>query len=256
MTKIEIDSLLRNYFTWLKENTSVDLIDNEWTEITTPYLDRHNDCLQIYVKKEESNILFTDDGYILDDLILSGCELDSPKRQAILETTLNGFGVTLNDNKLQLRTSVNNFPQKKNDFIQAMLATNDLFYLAKSATINFFYEDVVTWFDNNEIRYVPKVKFLGKTGFDNMFDFSIPKSKNAFERLVDTMVNPTKVNLSNLIFKWLDTKNVRPAESGLYVIINDNEKIKQSTIYEAFSSYGITTINWSEKEKYKDQLVL
>ena len=34
----------------------------DWVEITTPYLDRHNDYLQIYVKRDNSGFILTADG--------------------------------------------------------------------------------------------------------------------------------------------------------------------------------------------------
>ena len=37
--------LLNQYWKWLKEKTTLRQI-NDWYEITTPYLDRHNDYLQ------------------------------------------------------------------------------------------------------------------------------------------------------------------------------------------------------------------
>lgn len=254
MKKNEIDTLIENYFKWLKDNTSTKLINDTWSEITTPYLDRHNDCLQIYAKKEDNKIILTDDGYIIDDLESSGCFLDSPRRIEILNTTLRGFGVTCDNNQLIINTSVDNFPQKKHDLIQAMLAVNDLFYLSKPQIQNLFLDDVVSWFDENDIRYVQKAKFTGKSGFDNMFDFSIPKSKKYSERLVQTITNPTKDNSLNLVFKWLDTKDERPTESVLYALLNDTDKVITSQVNEAFSNYGINVMPWSEKENFKELL--
>ena len=46
----EIDRLLNDYIAWLKDKTVLRQIDN-WVEITTPYLDRHNDYIQIYAQK-------------------------------------------------------------------------------------------------------------------------------------------------------------------------------------------------------------
>lgn len=254
MKKNEIDTLIENYFKWLKDNTFTKLINDTWSEITTPYLDRHNDCLQIYAKKEDNKIILTDDGYIIDDLESSGCFLDSPRRIEILNTTLRGFGVTCDNNQLIVNTSVDNFPQKKHDLIQAMLAVNDLFYLSKPQIQNLFLDDVVSWFDENDIRYVQKTKFTGKSGFDNMFDFSIPKSKKYSERLVQTITNPTKDNSLNLVFKWLDTKDERPTESVLYALLNDTDKAITSQVNEAFSNYGINVMPWSEKENFKELL--
>ncbi|MEA2034873.1 MAG: hypothetical protein U9N40_05230 [Euryarchaeota archaeon] len=45
----EIQSLLDEYTCWLKEKIQVRQVDG-WVEITTPYLDRHNDYLQIYAQ--------------------------------------------------------------------------------------------------------------------------------------------------------------------------------------------------------------
>ena len=64
----EIQGLLDEYARWLKEKTLIRQVD-EWVKITTPYLDRHND----YV--------LTDAGYILQDLELSGCRLDTAKEK-------------------------------------------------------------------------------------------------------------------------------------------------------------------------------
>ena len=76
----EIQILIDNYYAWLKDQTVLHQID-QWVEITTPYLDRHNDYLQIYVKESNGGFVLTDDGYTIEDLAQSGCNLDSPKRQ-------------------------------------------------------------------------------------------------------------------------------------------------------------------------------
>lgn len=254
MKKNEIDALINNYFEWLRDNTYTKFINDTWTEITTPYLDRHNDCLQIYAKKENDKIILTDDGYIINDLESAGCSLDSPHRLEILNTTLGGFGVICDNKQLTVNAHIDNFPQKKHDLIQAMLAVNDLFYLANPQIQNVFFDDVLAWFDENGIRYVQKVKFAGKSGFDNMFDFSIPKSKKYSERLVQTVTNPTKDNSLNLVFKWLDTKDKRPAESILYAVLNDADKAITSQVNDAFSNYGITVMPWSNKDSFKELL--
>lgn len=75
---------------------------DDWVEITTPYLDRHNDYLQIYARRQNGSYILTDDGYILSKLELSGCKLESPKRLALLQMTLNEFGVKLIDGALEV----------------------------------------------------------------------------------------------------------------------------------------------------------
>jgi len=77
---LSVHSLNNWYFDWLRDKTVLREIDNGWTEITTPFLDRRNDCLQIYAKPENGMILLTDDGYVISDLRICGCDLDSPKQ--------------------------------------------------------------------------------------------------------------------------------------------------------------------------------
>ena len=218
----EIQGLINEYVDWLKSKSILRQVDNDWVEITTPYLDRHNDYLQIYVRKLESGgYLLTDDSYIIDDLKTSGCALETPKRAALLNTTLNGFGVKLNRDALEVRASSSTFALRKHNLIQAMLAVDDLFYLATSTVASIFKEDVIAWLDENEIRYTPNVKFTGKSGYDHRFDFVIPRSHNEPERILQTMNRPNRNAVTALNYAWLDTREVREPESKAYAIIND-----------------------------------
>jgi hypothetical protein len=127
----EIEQLLHNYRAWLRDRTTLRQVNGEtyWVEITTPYLDRHNDALQIYVRAENGGYVLTDDGYTIHDLQASGCNLTG-KRQDLLKMTLSGFGVKLRDEALEVQSTADTFPLKKHSLVQAMLAVNDLFYLA------------------------------------------------------------------------------------------------------------------------------
>jgi hypothetical protein len=156
MSVAEIEKLLNDYRAWLKDRTTLREVDNDWVEITTPYLDRHNDALQIYARRENGGYVLSDDRYTIHDLEASGCSLSTEKRQDLLKMTLSGFGVRLNDEALQIRASAETFPLRKHNLIQAMLAVNDLFFLAKPVVENLFYEDVIAWLDVNEIRYPPR----------------------------------------------------------------------------------------------------
>ncbi len=124
----DIQNLIDDYHVWLKDKTVLNQID-QWIEITTPYLDRHNDYVQIYVKKTNGGFLLTDDGYIIDDLKQSGCKLDNQKNQELLQMVLNGFGVKKDGNELQVHASAESFASCKHNLVQAMLAVNDMFCL-------------------------------------------------------------------------------------------------------------------------------
>jgi len=249
----EIQNLIDNYVRWLKDKTVLRQV-KDWVEITTPYLDRHNDYLQIYAKRQNGGYLLTDDGYVLEDLEQSGCKLESAKRQALLRITLNGFGVQTNEGRLEIHASPDNFGLRKHNLIQAMLAVNDLFYLAVPVIASLFYEDVVAWLDLHEIRYTPKVKFTGKSGYDHLFDFVIPKSRTRPERILHTINRPSRDTAQVLAFSWIDTKEVRPADAKAYAFLNDTEEAISSTVLDALRNYDVRPIPWSQREQIREEL--
>jgi hypothetical protein len=254
MIKDEIDNLVEEYMHWLKDKTIVKQIGSIWVQITTPHLDRHNDCLQIYARKNEDGYELTDDGYIISDLNNSGCSLELPKRKELLNSTLAGFGVQNKNGQLCINATRDNFSLKKHNIIQAMLAINDLFYLASPYVASLFMEDVTEWLNLSEIRYTPKVKFTGKSGYDHMFDFVIPKSREKPERIVQTLANPKKDNVESLVFKWLDTKEIRASDSSLYVFLNDTDDNVSPAVIDAFKNYSLKPILWSRRDMARKEL--
>jgi hypothetical protein len=163
----------------------------------------------------------TDDAETLTDLVQSGCELDTPRRKALLQTTLNGFGVHLTDNAITIKAKQDSLALRKRNLIQAILAVNDLFYVARANIESFFFEDVARWMDGADIRYTQRVKFAGRTAYDQVFDFVVPKSKREPERILRVVNNPVKDQANAVILSWMDTKDARPSNSVTYAILND-----------------------------------
>ncbi len=248
----EVQALLDQYWSWLRDKTTLRQI-NDWVEITTPYLDRHNDHIQIYAKRRNGALVLTDDGYVLQDLEQTGCKIDSAKRQGLLRMTLSGFGVQINDQALEVHASPENFALRKHNLVQAILAVNDLFYLASPVVASLFYEDVVAWLDLSEIRYTPKVKFTGKSGYDHLFDFVIPKSRIQPERIVRAISRPTRDTAQAMAFSWIDTKEVRPPESRAYAILNDSEHAISESVIEAMRNYAVRPILWSVRDHVRQE---
>jgi hypothetical protein len=249
----DIQHLMNTYHAWLKDKTVLREID-QWVEITTPYLDRHNDYLQIYAKRANGGFVLTDDGYIIEDLEQSGCKLESPKRQDLLKLTLNGFGVQLDGKTLQVHASAENFALRKHNLVQAMLAVNDMFYLAVPMVASLFYEDVVTWLDLHDIRYTPKVKFTGKTGYDYLFDFVIPKSRRQPERILQTINRPNRNSAEAVVLSWIDTKEVRSTDSRAYALLNDSDQSVSQAVIDALRSYDVQPVVWSQRETVREEL--
>ncbi len=249
----DIQNLLDAYYAWLKEKTVLRQID-EWVEITTPYLDRHNDYLQIYAKRANDGFLLTDDGYTIGDLEQGGLKLGSKRRQELLSVTVKGFGVQLEENALQVQAVPEDFALRKHSLAQAMLAVNDMFYLAAPRFKSLFYQDVVKWLDVHDIRHTPKVKFSGTSGFDHLFDFVIPKSREAPERIVRTVNSPSRQTAQTVVFAWLDTKAARSPESRAYAILNDSDQPISHQVVKAIQNYDVSPIVWSRREEARPDL--
>lgn len=249
----EIQKLLDAYTAWLRDKTVLRQV-KEWIEITTPYIDRHNDYLQIYAKRDNGGFILTDDGYVIEDLRQSGCELESKKRNELLQLTLNGFGVKLENNNLIVHASSENFALRKHNLVQAMLAVNDLFYLSVPMVKSLFLEDVNSWLDLKDIRYTPRVKFTGKSGYDHLYDFVIPASRKQPERILKAINRPNRDTAEIVAFAWIDTKEVRPPNSRAYTFLNDTEHTPSASVLDALRNYDINPVLWSQREQVRDEL--
>jgi hypothetical protein len=138
--------------------------------------------------------------------------------------------------------------------VQAMLAVNDMFYLAVPMVASLFYEDVVAWLDVHEIRYTPKAKFTGKTGYDHLFDFVIPKSRRQPERILQTINRPNRDTAQTVVLSWIDTKEVRSPDSRAYALLNDSDSRVSSAVLDALRSYEVRPVPWSQRETVREEL--
>lgn len=251
----EMRQLKEQYLAWLRDEISMRQID-EWLEVTSPFLDRHNDYLQIYIKRADSGYLLTDDGYTINDLEMCGCHLDSPRRQSLLAFTLRGFGVKHNENTKELYVSAasENFALRKHSLIQAMLAVNDLYYLASPFMASSFAEAVETWLDSQGIRFCSGVKLSGATGYDHHYDFVIPKSSSHPERVLLSINNPDRASAERTVFAWEDTKEARSGDSVAYAILNDTQSVLSPAMLDALQNYEVRPVPWSERESVREEL--
>jgi len=249
----DCNNLVASYLKWVKEQISITDIDGV-CEITTPFLDRHNDRLQIYVRRKNDGYELTDDGYILADLESSGCAVSSVPRKQLLATILGGFGVQEQQGELCVEANAGSFPRKKHALLQAMMTVNDMFMVAHPRVAHLFLDDVAQFLESREVRYSQNVDFTGKSGFVHRFDFLIPKSRRKPERLIRAINHPTRDHAKAVIFSSSDTKDTRPAGTEVYAILNDSESAINPDIVTAFQHYDIKPLRWSEREQFVEAL--
>lgn len=252
-----MQELIDSYYYWLKENTILSQV-GEYTEVTSPFIDRHNDCIQFYMKKiDENNVFITDDGYTLNDLESCGFTFNSPKRKELLNNILLNYHLTLDkDNCITVSTSIKNFPFRKHFFIQGIIAINDLYSTNKNNISSLFAEDFAEFLDSNDIYYTENLKLTGVSGFDHNIDYVLPglKRKNIPERYLKVINNPSKTNTEIALFIWNDIKETRRQDKNMIVILNDvDNNVKPDTI-SALENYNITPLKWSDKKNILSHL--
>ena len=250
----EVRGLLDQYAQWLRDKSVLRELSDEYVEITTPYLDRHNDYTQIYVRRDNGGFVLTDGGETIQDLRASGCDLETSKRRDLLGAALNGFGIQRDGDVLLVKASSQNFSLRKHNLVQAILAVNDLFYLAVPVVASLFLEDVTAWLELHEIRFTPNVRFTGRTGYDHTFDFVVPASRRAPERLIRAVNRPSRDLAEALAFSWVDTKEVRPTASRFYAFLNDEGRLPSASIVDALRNYDIVPVLWTHRDEVRQEL--
>ncbi len=95
---------------------------NGWVEITTPWLDCHNDFVQLYLRKEAKGYRITDDSQTLSDLALSGLETDLPSICEGITAILDRGGIERYGEELQVWTTEEDFRKDKHRLVETILS--------------------------------------------------------------------------------------------------------------------------------------
>lgn len=240
----DITLLINKYFNFLHTNFDIEKIEKNIYKITTPFLDRRNDHLTIYVVINGDQIKLTDDSYTLDNLEVDGINFTN-KREEELKRILIGYGVYRSNNELFALADKNSFAQKKHNFIQALLNVNDMYLLSSEKISSFFLEDIKKYFDEKELIYTENISLEGKSKIIHKFDFLIPKQVTSYkkEALIKAINTPKIENIRALLFSFEDIKEAQRNDKG-FVILNDKNKINEK-IYEALNIYNVIPLHWS-----------
>jgi hypothetical protein len=248
---MDIKKMINDYAEWLKKEITFANF-GEYVELTTPYLDRFNDYLQIYVKQNaDGTLTMTDDGYIIGNLISSGMSLKKgTNRERIVHRIANNFNVSISCEDIITTAMAHNFPQKKHMMVQAMLAIDDLFVITKENIKNMFLEDIETYFNANEIFYSKDFSLLGKTGTVYTYDFHLQKTKEKPERFCRGInrLNQSKRDLT--LFNWIDTQEKRGTSSELIVMYNDDNAVANDVLigFDNYINLKIKTMPFSNRQ--------
>ena len=216
------NTFVDNYLSWLKENIKTKPIKNGY-HFTLPFLDNHNDHIEIYAILMGDDVLLSDGGYIISDLEMSGVTFDSPSRKNILEQTLMNYGVKLDekDNSIYIKTNIQDLPKKKHSLVQCILAVSDLYVLAREHIQNYFFDDVLNEFKERELSVTQKLTIYGKSGYPNNIDILVPTKIG--DILIKTVRKPAKDRISSVLFSFMDIKESGREVKDNLIIYDDRE---------------------------------
>lgn len=251
------NKFIENYLGWIKKNVFVTKIGKDKWLVETPFLDRHNDYLEIYIVKKENGLyLLTDDGFIFSDLKASGFELSTSKRKELFELALMGLGINFNGKtkELYVETEFTEIGRSKHKLVQAMLSVDDMFMMAGPTVSTLFKEDVKNYFRRSGIPFNHDIRIIGRSMYEHNIEIAIPSVKEKPETFIKVINNPIKQSAEHAIFVLNDIKGFRKNVKGM-VIFNDGQSMGKG-FKEALTAYKIPMIAWSEREQYTKEFLI
>ena len=111
----------------------------EWEEIQynefriiTPFLDKRNDNIEIYLRyKSDDDISISDKSYTIEDLKSENINIDSSILNKLFEGILIQHTVNRKENELTKKTNISKLGIRATSFIQCILKLNDFYLINK-----------------------------------------------------------------------------------------------------------------------------
>ncbi len=231
----KVEAVVARYRDWLSEQVAWRDLDG-FLEVTTAFLDRHNDHLQMYVRREGDTLLATDYGYTVNDLEMSGMSLSDPGQRKLLSVILSGYRVRYEEeanDALTVRSGSEEFPMRLHQLLSAMLAVDSLGYAghldaerglgeqSKQISAKEFRDDVRGWLNERAISHKSQVEYTGKGGVRHRFNFLIHGNGSGHPKIVTAINTPARDQANRCAFAWIDTADSRSGDAQGYALLND-----------------------------------
>lgn len=247
------NSFLDYYVAWLRENSSEQVVDDGWVSLTVPFLDRHNDYLQVFVRRDSEGYHITDDGQTFNDLKHIGCDLTgSPRRREIAERILRLRGLDPHLVQEQAITSVainGDFPGKLHHVFLSMLALDGLAHVTRPNIVTSFKDDVTKWLTKRHLPFTRPAKYAGSRSTEHVFDYRLDGQRGSPDRILQAIPDPDKVHVQSFVYEVNDTRAALGDESlEFWAVVNDESRLNKKS-KEALMGNGVRYFGWSNREE-------
>lgn len=112
--------LIDTYYEWMKTYSGI-RNTQKGLQITLPYLDHYNDCIQVYVRfLTADEVEIHDDGYIMNAFMADGYKFN-PKRWNMINKTTFNCHIVLEEHVLKISGKKQDFPWMMNNLIRCMI---------------------------------------------------------------------------------------------------------------------------------------
>jgi len=204
----------------------------EWEEIypnhfriITPFLDRRNDNIEIYLKYyNDDNIILSDESHTILDLASENIDIDFPVINKIFKGILFQHTVKREDNTLYKKSTLDKLGQRSTNFVQCILKLNDLYLISKWKDI---LNSTVMRFDNKKDN---TSLFINKSIEIDNYNITINTrvivlntKKTNFRNSLKQTINGTEDELTKSLLKSILDSNDR--ESIKYIDFKKKDKI-------------------------------
>jgi hypothetical protein len=243
----DCDFLAAQYAQWLTSSISVERV-GEHCEVTTPFLDRHNDHIQIFVSRRGDGYWLTDDAESLTDLAVAGVDVSKGPRKDLLKTILSGFGVQRQGDAIVAECDTSSVAQRLHMMLQAVMAVNDLHVLTRQRVAALFADDVREFLNLSGVQFESGRRLAGKSGFMHDIDFTLRATAAQPLRMLQAIAKPTKKNISSYLFMIDDIRSQGADRFKPLALLNDREGNQVEDDIAALEAYEITCAKWSERD--------
>lgn len=251
--------LVEKYLDWVKGHSSEREVGAGWSALSFPFVDRHNDFLQVFVREDRDGYLITDEGRTIRDLKRIGCDLKSKtKRRSLAASILRGLGLDpalLNSEEIATKAVNGEFPHKLNNILMSMMAIDGLAVATPSSVLTLFKEDVTDWLRTIGVKFEAGGLLTGKSENSYGFDFVIPARADGRESVVQTFDKADTIYIESFTYRVIDVREgVQGQWPEFYAMFSDSSA-PNSKNRRALLTQGIDPWVWSERDQLARKLV-
>lgn len=254
--KLDITKLLDNYSHWLRSQYRIKSLDTS-DEVTTPFVNTIGDNIRIYVSPlDRSHIEISDDGITLQDLDLQGIDMSSSTRKSLLNMIRKEFKIDQEGDILFVHGSVRDFPLLKQNFLSAIIRINDIANTKRPNVESLFFEEVYSYFDENDFGGLRNHPFSGSSGVSYFANYVIPAKSLKPTRMIDLQ---NKLSFNQMMYSAYKFEDIqqnsllsfeKSSKKITYSIIyNDEEGTPSANSLKIAQQAHINLIAWKNKEK-------